>query len=131
MLDCSGHEAAALDACKLVAKGGEVVLVGVPWVKRTDLAAFDLLHTVFHRYVHLRSGWEWEVPLNPADFRHGSIRANTTEAMRWLGSGRLSSAGIVRRADPRDCDAVYRELKAQSGGALTAVFDWSLLGDGK
>lgn len=129
VLECAGHEAAALDACRLVAKGGEVVLVGVPWAKRTELPAFDLLHAVFHRYVHLRSGWEWEVPRDPGDFRRGSIRANTTAAMTWLQQGRLSAAGIVRRAHPRDCDAVYRELKTQGGGALTVIFDWTLLED--
>jgi threonine dehydrogenase-like Zn-dependent dehydrogenase len=127
VVECAGHEAAALDACRLVGKGGEVVLVGVPWLKRTELPAFDLLHAVFHRYVRLRSGWEWEVPREASDFRQGSLRANITAAMRWLQEGRLSAAGIVRRADPRDCDAVYRELKAQGGGALTAIFDWTLL----
>ena len=129
VVECSGHEAAALDACRLVAKGGEVVLVGVPWARRTELTAFDVLHAVFHRYARLRSGWEWEVPVDPAGFRHGSIRANITGAMEWFASGRLSSAGIVRHADPRDGDAVYRDLKEQRGGFLTAIFDWTILED--
>ena len=41
-LECSGHEQAVLDGCKCVRKRGEVVLVGVPWLKRTDLPSFDL-----------------------------------------------------------------------------------------
>jgi len=127
VIECSGHEAAVLDACRLVAKGGEVVLVGVPWARRTELMAFDVLHAVFHRYAHLRSGWEWEVPFDPTEFRHGSIRANIAGAMDWFASGRLSSAGIVRHADPRDGDAVYRELKEQRGGFLTVIFDWTQL----
>jgi threonine dehydrogenase-like Zn-dependent dehydrogenase len=127
VVECSGHEAAILDACRMVARGGEVALVGVPWAKRTDISAFDLLHPVFFRYVHLRSGWEWELPMEPTDFRHGSIRENITTAMSWFASGRLSSAGLTRRADPRDCGAVYAELKEQGGGALTALFDWTLL----
>ncbi len=127
VLECSGHEAAALDACRLVCRGGEVVLVGVPWSRRTDLPAHDLLSVVFHRYVHLRSGWEWEVPYDATDFRRGSIRANLTAAMTWFASGRLSSKGIARLADPRQCDSIYRELKGQRGSALTAVFDWSRL----
>ena len=52
-----GGTALVTDA-NLTVPGGEVVLIGVPWVKRTDLSAFDLLHAVFHRYVYLRSGWE-------------------------------------------------------------------------
>jgi D-arabinose 1-dehydrogenase-like Zn-dependent alcohol dehydrogenase len=61
-IDCSGHEAAILDACRLMRKGGEVVMVGVPWIPRTDIKAHALLDLVFHRYIRLRSGWEWEVP---------------------------------------------------------------------
>lgn len=127
VVECAGHEGAALDACRLVRKGGEVVLVGVPWARRADLQAFEVLHAVFHRYVHLRSGWEWEVPREAAEFRHGSLRANTTAAMEWLAGGRLRHDGLVRVADPRDCQQVYSDLAAQRGGALTAVFDWSLL----
>jgi threonine dehydrogenase-like Zn-dependent dehydrogenase len=123
VVDCSGHEAAALDACRLVRKGGEVVLVGVPWRKRTELPAFDLLHAVFHRYVHLRSGWEWEVPRQPSDFRHGSIRENLEGALAWLASGRLRTTGLYRVADPREPQPVYEALRDQRG-ELTAVFDW-------
>ncbi len=131
VVECSGHEAAVLDACRLVRRGGEVVLVGVPWQRRTDVPAFDVLHAVFHRYVHLRSGWEWEVPTEPTDFRPGAIRTHIVTAMAWLASGRLSAAGIARRADPRDCDAVYRELAQRQGGALTAVFDWTRLAESR
>ena len=31
VVECSGHEQAVLDACKVVRKRGEVVMVGVPW----------------------------------------------------------------------------------------------------
>jgi threonine dehydrogenase-like Zn-dependent dehydrogenase len=129
VVECSGHEAAVLDACRLVARGGEVSLVGVPWVKRADLSAFDLLEPVFFRYVRLRSGWEWEVPMEPSDFRHGAIREQIITAMTWFASGRLSIAGLARRADPRDCDEVYRELKEQRAGSLTVLWDWSLVND--
>lgn len=127
VVECSGHEAAALDACKLVRRGGEVVLVGVPWEKRTELPAFDLLHAVFHHYVNLRSGWEWEVPIEPQPFRHGAIRDNIIAAMRWFGDGRLSSARIAKRVNPADCDAVYRDLSERGPGPLTAIFDWTQL----
>ncbi len=52
-VECSGHEQAVLDCCQHVRKRGEVVLVGVPWRKRSELSAFDLLHAVFHRYAVL------------------------------------------------------------------------------
>ena len=47
VIDCTGHEQAVLDASKTLRKGGELVLIGVPWRKRADIQAFELLHTVF------------------------------------------------------------------------------------
>lgn len=125
VVDCSGHEAAVLDACRIARKGGEVVLVGVPWRKRTDLPAFDVLEAVFRGYVHLRGGWEWEVPMETSDFRRGSIRENIAAALDWIASGRLQTEGLYRLADPRACETAYRQLQERGAGPLTAVFDWS------
>lgn len=127
LVDCSGHEGAALDGCRMVRKGGEVVLVGVPWKRRTDLQAFDVMHAVFHRYVRLRSGWEWEVLQEAQEFHHSSLRENITAAMEWLASGRIQHNGIVLHANPREVQQVYNDLQAQRGNNLTAVFDWSKL----
>ena len=83
-VDCSGHEQAVLDACRVVRKRGEVVLVGVPWRRQSDLTAHQVLIEVFHRYVHLRSGWEWEIPHRAAEFRPHSIYGDFRTALRWL-----------------------------------------------
>lgn len=126
VVECSGHEAAVLDGCRLVRKGGEVAMVGVPWTKRSDLDAHALLELVFHRYVHLRSGWEWQVPHQVGEFRHGAIRSNIAGALDWLARGRLRSTGCYELVDPRQPQAVYQKLMAP-GATLTAVYDWSLL----
>ena len=60
VLECSGHEQATLAGCMAVAKGGEVVRVGVLWQRQTEPFAHGLLHSILHRYavVVVRSGWE-------------------------------------------------------------------------
>ncbi|HEY3289556.1 MAG TPA: zinc-binding dehydrogenase, partial [Anaerolineae bacterium] len=58
VVECSGHEQAAMDACKVVQKRGEVVIVAAMWQQRTTLSALELLNTIFNRYVEVRSGWE-------------------------------------------------------------------------
>jgi threonine dehydrogenase-like Zn-dependent dehydrogenase len=123
-LECSGHEQAAVDCCRAVSKGGEVVLVGVPWKKRTELAAFEVTHAVFHRYVHLRSGWEWELPYHPSDFRHGSTAGNLAAAMDWIASGRVRVEPLFSTVSPTEAQRVYDSLYRQEGGFLSAVFDW-------
>ena len=125
VVDCSGHEAAVLDACKTVRKRGEVVLVGVPWRQRTDLSAQALLSAVFHRFVVLRSGWEWELPHDATDFRPGSIMQNLAAGLDWLHAGKIRVDGFADRASPADAQRVYTDLLQQRTQALTTIFDWS------
>lgn len=122
-LECSGHEQAALEACHIVRRGGEVVLVGVPWRRRTEFYAHDILNTVFHNYVHLRSGWEWQLPRQPREFSHNSIRENLQAALQWLAEGRMATSHLHDTRSPSECSAVYNEL---AGGSerLTTLFDW-------
>lgn len=127
VVECSGHEAATRDACNAVRKGGEVVLVGVPWQKRMDMQAHDILHAVFHHYVHLRSGWEWELPVKPRDFAASSVLENFAGILRYLAEGRINVDGLYRLAPPHDAQNVYQDLLNQRG-PITAVFDWASLG---
>jgi threonine dehydrogenase-like Zn-dependent dehydrogenase len=126
-LDCSGHERAVLDACRIVRKGGEVALVGVPWRRQTELYAHDVLIEVFHRYIVLRSGWEWEIPHHAADFRPHSIYGDFRTALRWLAEGKIALEGLVQLVRPADAPEVYRSLLLKTTPELFAVFDWGLV----
>lgn len=124
-VECSGHEQAVLGGCQLVRKRGEVVLVGVPWKRRTELSAFDILHAVFHKYLVLRSGWEWEVPRQPTDFVTGSIQANLAAALRWLAEGKVSTGDCFALAPPAEAQRVYQDLLHLRGDKIVTVFDWT------
>ena len=125
VVECSGHERAVLDACRVVRKRGEVVLVGVPWMARApDLTAHALLHEVFHRYIVLRSGWEWEVPYEARDFTTGSLRANLAAGMLWLAEGRINTTGLASVHAAETAPQVYADLSARKAAAPTAIFRW-------
>lgn len=131
-VECSGHEQAVLDACRVVRKRGEVVLVGVPWRRQTDAHAHDLLYLVFHKYVVLRSGWEWELPHHTADFNPHSIHSGFETALRWLASGKIVCDELITRADPRAAQSVYQDLLHRRAKGLFTVFDWVRMeADGK
>ena len=68
VVECSGNEAAVADACKVLAMGAEVVLVGTPWVRNTEIYAQEILKAVFYRLATLRSGWEYALPLRRMPF---------------------------------------------------------------
>jgi NADPH:quinone reductase-like Zn-dependent oxidoreductase len=123
-VECSGHERAVIDCCQVVAKRGEVVMVGVPWARRSDANAFEVLHAVFHRYVVLRSGWEWEVPRHAQEFSVGSMAANLAGALCWLQDGRVRVDGLARSVPVAACQEVWQELLTQRAVEPTAVFIW-------
>ena len=125
VVECSGHEAAVLGACRVVRPLGEVVLVGVPWRRRTEILAHDILSEVFHRYVVLRSGWEWELPHHPPKGGGPSIFGNIAGALRWLAEGRVDVSGLYRKVSPREAQATYQSLLKATSDALSVVFDWT------
>lgn len=125
VVECSGHERAVLDACRAVRKRGEVVLVGVPWKRMTEIYAHELLSLVFHKYVVLRSGWEWELPLQSADFHPHSIHSGFETALRWLAEGRIHTDGLITLADPRNAQRAYQDLLHRRAPGLFTVFDWT------
>lgn len=125
VVECSGHEQAVLDACRVVRKRGEVVLVGVPWRRQTEVFAHELLSLVFHKYVVLRSGWEWELPHHAADFSPHSIHTGLDTALRWLADNRIRTEGLIARADPRDAQRAYQDLLQRRADGLFTVFDWT------
>jgi len=123
-LECSGHEQAVLDACRVVRKRGEVVLVATPWRRRSDIYAHEVLRAAFHNYVVLRSGWEWELPRHRTDFQVNSIFGNFAGALRWLAEGRVRVDGLYALRPPREAPQAYQDLLHARAEGLTFVFDW-------
>ena len=125
VIDCTGHEQAVLDATGALRKGGELVLIGVPWTRRADVQAFDLLHRIFHDYIHVRSGWEWELPRQRGEFDKASIWDNLEAATRWLAQGRVTAEGVYDIVAPAQCQQAYDRLMTPGADPLTTVFDWT------
>ena len=128
VIECAGHEQAALDACQLLRHGGEMTLVGAYWRQQTDLPLHALLRHIFHHFLTVRSGWEYEVPWHRAEFDRASIFENYAAALRWIADGRLDVAGLYDVASPADAQRVYHDLaQRQPQRGLSTVFDWTRL----
>ena len=125
VVDCSGHEQAVLDGCNVVRKKGEVVLIATPWRRYTEMYAHTILHAIFHKYVVVRSGWEWELPNQPTEFRTNSIYGNLAAGLRWLAAGKMSVAPLATKISPRDPQTVYQNLLHRRSERLTYIFDWT------
>ncbi|SDX13528.1 zinc-binding alcohol dehydrogenase [Paenibacillus sp. CF384] len=127
VVECSGHEQAVLDGSRMVGKNGEVVMVGVPWRRQTEAYAHELLHLVFHNYVVLRSGWEWDIPLHAASASEPGIFTNLAGALQWLATGKVNVDGLYEIVSPKQAAAVYEDLAEQRNHSLGLAFDWSLV----
>ncbi len=125
VVDCSGHEQAVLDGCNVIRKRGEVVLIATPWRRYTDMYAHTILHAIFHNYVVMRSGWEWEVPRHTTDFRTNSIYGNIAAALRWLAEGHVKVDNLADMIPPRDAQQAYQNLLHKQSERLTYIFDWT------
>ena len=136
VVDCSGHEGAVLDGCRIARPHGEVVLVGVPWKRLTDIHAHDILHAVFNNFVHLRSGWEWEVPVLAKAFKWEellegynnnaqSVFSGFAKILSWLADGRIHTSGLIRHISPDNPAVTYEALKARAFEEPFIVFDWN------
>lgn len=124
VVECSGHEAAVRDACQMVRKRGEVVLVGVPWARKTDIYAHDILYRVFYDFIDLRSGWEWEVPNLSTDFQMGSRMEVFAAGMRWIADGRIHVDGLYETVAPGRAQEAYQDLARGKSNRLITLFDW-------
>ena len=91
-----------------------------------EALAEDVLSEVFHRYVIVRSGWEWEIPHHADAFCPHSIFGDLTTALRWLNEGRVNVDGLTRTVSPRDAQAAYRSLLDKTAPEVYTLFDWSL-----
>lgn len=136
VLDCSGHDGAVSEACELARQGGEVVLVGVPWRQRSEASAHELLRKIFFGYVHVRSGWEWEVPIHRRGFvweellegynnAPQSVFSGFVKALRWLEEGRVQVDGLMRVCAPSDAPVLYPDIAARRIKEPLIVLDWT------
>ncbi len=125
VMDCSGHEQAALNACNVIRKRGEVVLIATPWRRYTDMYAHTILHAIFHKYVVMRTGWEWEVPRQPTDFRTNSIQGHLAAALKWLAEGLVKVDALYTKISPSEAQKAYQGLLHKKSERLTHVFDWA------
>jgi threonine dehydrogenase-like Zn-dependent dehydrogenase len=125
-IDCSGNDDATLALVKLVRKGGEVALVGVPWRATSGTVVNELFRMIFTGYVTLYSGWEWSIPKRPLPFLPDSNFKSFALAMDWIHRGEIKVEDIYETRRPEECVEVYREISEGRLGKTCALFDWRI-----
>jgi 2-desacetyl-2-hydroxyethyl bacteriochlorophyllide A dehydrogenase len=124
VLECSGQDRGLLTALSLAAPRGEVFLVGAAWKRGTAVVAADVVRPVFRKYLALRSGWEWQIPLyNERPL--GSIAGCTAWILAFMRDGALHLEELITdRVSPAEVPAAYADLREHPAEHLGVVIDW-------
>ncbi len=124
VLECSGHEQAVLDACKVTRHWGEVVLVGLSWERRTEIYAQELLYLMFHQHLTVRSGWECGIPKYPKKHVGFSTHEQYAGAFRWLVEDKIKVSNLYEKHQPQDIQEIYQTLLHQRQQRPGILLDW-------
>ena len=125
ILETSGTANAVKDATSLAAIGAEIVLVGVPWLSNAKFTMSELLQPIFTKYLHVRGGWEWEIPSFPTNFARGSILQNLQHAMDLLLRKEINFTPLRSHLlSPENAESAYLGLLNNKEEYQSVVFDW-------
>lgn len=131
VVEATGTANGAVTALELARLGGEVSLVGTPWVADPSVPASDVTRAIHLRYLTVRSGWEWQLPLHDvagvssAIHQPGSVVHSTRFAFDLLRSGRVRVRDLVtHRTTPDHCQPVYTRAVDGKDEQLGVIFEW-------
>jgi 2-desacetyl-2-hydroxyethyl bacteriochlorophyllide A dehydrogenase len=129
VIDTSGTPQAIHAATQLADIGAEIVLVGVPWKSSAAFSMSALLQPIFTKYLHVRGGWEWEIPRFPTNFARGSILQNLQHAMNLFARGRIQAAPLRSHiVSPEEAQSAYMGLLNDKANYHSVVLDWTKIG---
>jgi threonine dehydrogenase-like Zn-dependent dehydrogenase len=122
VLECSGSQHAVLLATEMCARHGEVMTVGAPWRPEPEVAASSIVARVFERFLSLRSGWEWQVPLYGEE---RSVAGCTRWVLDRLADGSISTVPLVSGTVlAQQAHTAYHLLDSEPEQHLTFLLDW-------
>ncbi|WP_292836777.1 zinc-binding alcohol dehydrogenase [Microbacterium sp.] len=125
LVECSGTEGGVNAGLRALKPGGELVLSGVPWLRRSDASAFDVLDPVFHKFLTLRSGWEWQLPWRSKQWVPSIDLATLMgQSLTWLADGIVDVSGLATTIAPEDVPDYYLAVKTRTASTLTAIVEW-------
>jgi len=125
ILECSGQPRGVETGLALAARRGEVVLVGAAWRHDTEVLATDIVRPIFDKYLTLRSGWEWQLPLY-GDEPGGSIAGCTDWVLSCMREGSLRVDELITDTiTPADAATAYRHLLDDPAAHLGVIIDWT------
>lgn len=126
VVEATGSAAALASAIGLAESGGEIVMIGAPWGgDENSVPSSRLTRDIFMRFLHLRSGSEWEIPRQPHPLMQHSIHANVRTGLEWLADGRLNVGPLTTHTiAPDQIQQAYEGLRDRKDEYLGVLIRW-------
>ncbi len=127
VVEATGSAAAALEAVNIVARNGEMILLGTP--RGSYEADIVPLLRAVHRAspnVTLKGAHGYSIPQAHDPWVKHSVARNATIILDMLGRGELTVEPLLSQMlKPAKAPEAYRELRDHPDRLLGVVFDWS------
>ncbi len=123
-IDAVGHSAVALQALKLVASGGELIVLGSP---RSDVQGnlTEVFGAAHFKWVTVSGALEWYYPTETPG-EHGYDQLKKLAAIfQWISDGRLNlQPMLTHRLPPADIKKAYDGLLHQKEDYVGVILRW-------
>jgi 2-desacetyl-2-hydroxyethyl bacteriochlorophyllide A dehydrogenase len=123
-VDAVGHSAICLQALRLVAAGGELVVLGTPRseVQGNLTEVFAASHL---RWITIRGALEWNVPTETAVEQGDSLQRRLDSIFAWLADGRLNLKPMITHViPPEGIKTAYEGLLRDKENYVGVVLKW-------
>jgi 2-desacetyl-2-hydroxyethyl bacteriochlorophyllide A dehydrogenase len=124
-IDAVGHSSVVMQALRATATHGQLILLGSPRVRvQGDLT--ELLSEVHLRFITVRGGLEWCLPMYP-DVGGGQSQFGKQQMIfDWMRRGRLRLEPLVsHRLRPEQIKEAYEGLEHHPEEYTGVVLDWT------
>jgi 2-desacetyl-2-hydroxyethyl bacteriochlorophyllide A dehydrogenase len=123
-VDAVGHSAICLQALRLTATSGELVVLGSPRVP-IEGNLTEVFQTAHVRWVTIRGALEWNVPTEGALPFDYSQRKKLDAIFRWMADGRLNVKPMLTHVlKPEEIRTAYEGLLREKEKFVGVVLRW-------
>ena len=123
-IDAVGHSSVALEAVRAAANYGQVIVLGTPRVPvHTDIT--ELLSDVHYRWITIRSGLEWCLPMYSENENEMSQFSKQQMIFGWIERGEMKIDPLIsHRLRPEQIKEAYDGLLNEPETYTGVLLEW-------
>ena len=124
VIEAVGEPELIRSAVDLVAKHGQVILLGTPR-KSVAMDLGQMLLRIHADDITLKGSYLWDVPNHPTPRVQHSVSEHVSAIFNWLRDGLLTVKPLLTHVySPDQCQEAYERMQQDKDGCQSVLFDW-------